>query len=544
MTALLTATPSVGAQVNVATSRYNNQRTSVNSSETILTPSNVNSTNFGKLFSQAVDGYVFAQPLYVPNVTINGAVHNVVYVATEHDSVYAFDADSNTGANAQPLWRTSFLSSGVTTVPSANVNCTDINPEYGITGTPVIDLSTNTLYAVAETLENNGTSYVKKLHALDITTGAERPGSPTVISASVTVPGQSAVTFNTQWQGQRAGLLLYNGVVYIAFASHCDNPGWRGWILGYSYNGSSFSQAFVFSPEPSSVNGRQAGIWMAGQGLPMDSGSNLFVATGNGQFDTNLTPPINYGDSILRIDLSQGPTVQDYFTPANQSTLDGNDEDLGSGGIAFLPDQTLPSPPHLLVQAGKGGAILVVNRDNMGHFNSSSNNVVQELDGAVGSIYGSPVYFNGKVYLWGAGDVLKAFTITSGMLSTSPTDKGSNIFGFPGATPTISASGTSNAILWALDTGMFSDSGPGGPEVLHAYNAGNLAGGELYNSSMNASRDNPGGAIKFAVPTVVNGKVYVGAEGQLSVYGELGLPRRAPPVPTTPPFSGHGREFT
>jgi len=518
---LLMATIPAAAQVNVTTSRYNNQRTSVNSSETILTPSNVNSTDFGKLFSQAVDGYVFAQPLYVPNVTINGAVHNVVYVATEHDSVYAFDADSNTGANAQPLWHTSFLSSGVTTVPSANVNCTDINPEYGITGTPVIDLSTNTLYAVAETLENNGTSYVKKLHALDITTGAERPGSPTVISASVTVPGQSAVTFNTQWQGQRAGLLLYNGVVYIAFASHCDNPGWRGWILGYSYNGSSFSQAFVFSPEPSSLNGREAGIWMAGQGLPMDAGSNLFVATGNGQFDTNLTPPINYGDSILRIDLSKGPTVQDYFTPANQSTLDGNDEDLGSGGIAFLPDQTLPSPPHLLVQAGKGGAILVVNRDNMGHFNSSSNNVVQELDAAVGSIYGSPVYFNGKVYFWGAGDVLKAFTVTNGMLSTSPTDKGSNIFGFPGATPTISANGPSNAILWALDTGMFRDSGPGGPEVLHAYNAGNLAGGELYNSSMNASRDNPGGAIKFAVPTVVNGKVYVGAEGQLSVYGLL-----------------------
>ena len=250
-----------------------------------------------------------AQPLYAPNLTINGVAHNVVFVATEHDSVYALDADSNLGANANPLWHTSFLSSGVTTVP-IYPNCNDVYPEYGITGTPVTDLSTNTLYAVAETLENNGTSYVKKLHALDITTGAEKPGSPVVISASVTVPGQSPVTFDPQWQLNRAGLLLYNGVVYIGFVSHCDFGTWQGWILGYSYNGSIFPQVFVFSTEPSSVNGKGAGIWMSGYGLPMDTGCNLFVATGNGQFDTTITPPIDYGDSILRIDLSQGPTVQ------------------------------------------------------------------------------------------------------------------------------------------------------------------------------------------------------------------------------------------
>ena len=341
---LLTAAVPTGAQVSVTTSGYNNQRTNVDSNETVLTPANVNFTNFGKLFSQSVEGEIFAQPLYVPGVTINGTVHNVVYVATEHDMVYAFDADSNTGIiNAQPLWQTSFVSSGVTTV-SSNL-CADITPEYGVTGTPVIDRSMNALYVVAETLENGGTSYVKKLHALDITTGAEKPGSPIVISASVTVPGQGAVTFDTEWENQRAALLLYNGVVYIGFGSHCDGGDWRGWILGYSYNnGTGFSQVFVFCDEPSSVNGRGAGIWMSGQGLAMDAGSNLFFTTGNGQFDTNITPPINYGDAVMRLDLSQGPTVQDYFVPMDEIQRDTGDEDLGAGGVALLPDQSGPNP--------------------------------------------------------------------------------------------------------------------------------------------------------------------------------------------------------
>ena len=272
--AILLMTPAIptAGQVSVTTYQYNNQRTGVNGNETILTPSNVNATNFGKLFFQAVDGDIYAEPLYVPNVTINGAIHNVVYVATENDSVYAFDADSNTGGNAQPLWQTSFLPSGAT--PVSDNYCTDITPEYGITGTPVIDPSTNTLYAVAESFENS--TYVKRLHAINITTGAEQPGSPIVITASVTVPGQSAVTFDTLWENQRAGLLFYNGVVYIAFGAHCDGGDWRGWILGYSYNGSSLTQSFVYSTEPSSVNGAGGGIWNSGQGLPMDTGSNLF----------------------------------------------------------------------------------------------------------------------------------------------------------------------------------------------------------------------------------------------------------------------------
>ena len=520
---LLTATVSA-AQVNVTTSRYNNQRTSVNRNETTLTPANVNAASFGRLFSQAVDGYIFAQPLYLSNVTIGGARHNVVYVATEHDSVYAFDADSNTGANAPPLWHTSFLSLGVTTVPSnmlpAGTANTDIIPEVGITGTPVIDLPRKILYVVAETLEDGGTSFVKKLHALDIATGLEMPGSPVAISAAASVPGESTVVFNTQGANQRSGLLLYNGAVYIGFSSHGDGTTTiRGWILGYSYDGSGFSQVFVYCSEPSSATGWAGGIWMTGQGLPMDAGSNLFVVTGNGQFDTDVTPPINYGDSIIRIDLSKGPTVQDYFTPWNQATLSANDQDMGSGGIAILPDQP-GANQHLLVHAGKEGTIYVVNRDNMGHFHPSRDNVVQEL-GILFAAFSSPVYFNGKIYYWGCNDVVKAFTVTDGWLSPTPTDLGKVWLNFPGATPTISANGTSDGILWALETDAFRNTGPGGPAVLFAYDAANLSTGLLYSSSQDLSRDNPGGAVKFTVPTVANGKVYVGTAGQLSVYGLL-----------------------
>ena len=268
------------SQVLVTTYRNNLARSGENLQETILTPSNVAPAQFGKLFSQPVDGQVYAQPLYMPSVSVPGkGIHNMIFVVTAHDTVYAFDADSS----AAPLWRVSLATApGERPLNVSDVlGCNSMTPEIGITGTPVIDSAAGTLYVVAVTILNG--SFVHRLHALDITTGAEKPGSPVVISASVTVPGQSTVTFDPTWQLQRAGLLLYNGVVYIAFASYCDQQDWRGWIIGYSYNGSSFSRAFVFSDEPSSVNGRQAGIWMAGQGLSMDTGSNMFVATGNGR---------------------------------------------------------------------------------------------------------------------------------------------------------------------------------------------------------------------------------------------------------------------
>jgi chitobiase/beta-hexosaminidase-like protein len=527
------------AQVNVTTSYYNNQRTGVNSQETILTPQNVNPNSFGKLFSQVVDGSVYAQPLYVANVVIpNKGTHNVVYVATEHDTVYAFDADDNTGPNAQPLWRTSFLSSTISSVPSTNLGTTDIIPEIGITSTPVIDLSSNTIYVVAETLEN-GSNYVKRLHALDITTGAEKAGSPAAITASVAGTGQGSkagmVSLNVQWQMNRAGLLLYNGVLYIGFGSHQDFDIWHGWVLGY--DASSLQQVFTFCDTP---NAYQAGIWMAGEGLPMDSGSNVFFSTGNGGFDASNSSLEDYGDSIIRLDLSKGAMVQDYFTPSNQSALDTSDMDLGSGGVLILPDQPGPNT-HLLVQAGKKGTIYLIDRDNMGQFNSSSNNIVQELVSAVGSMYSTPVYFNGKVFFWGQSDVVKAFALTNGLLSTSPQDQGSTTLGFPGAHPVISANGSANAILWALESDNYSMSGPSGPAVLRAYDATNLSGGEIYNSNKNQASDNPGGAVKFAVPTVANGKVYVGAEGVLSVFGELAsVSRVAKPsiAPTAQTFTG------
>ena len=539
---LLVSAFTAAAQVSVTTYQYSSQRLGVNSSETILTPSNVNSSNFGKLFSRAVDGYVFAQPLYVPNVTIEGVSHNVVYVATEHDGVYAFDADSNTGANASPLWYTSFLSTNVTTVPDTAIGgCQDINPEVGITGTPVIDLSSNTIYLVASTIENGVNT--KKLHALNITTGAEKSGSPIVITAQVPSTGPNSsggyLTFDTTWENQRPGLLLYNGVVYIGFSAHCDYGTWHGWLLGYST--SNLQQTFVTAIAPNGYNG---GVWMAGQGLAMDTGSNLFVATGNGTFDTALNPPVDYGDSIIRMDLSKGPTVQDYFTPYDQSTLQGNDTDVGSGGVLVLPSQS-GNYPNLLVQAGKAGNIFLLNRDiyaasdtthsfkNMGHYNASRDDILQELDGAVGGTWSSPIYFNGRVYFWGSGDFLKAFSLslnsTTGYteLSTSPVDKSSQSFGFPGATPTISANGTSNPVLWALESDAFSDTGPGGEAILRAYNASSISAGELYDSNMSPGRDNPGQAIQFSVPTVANGKVYVGAEGQLSVFGLLGSETQA-----------------
>jgi hypothetical protein len=550
---LLLASPfAVAAQVSVTTYQYGNQRLGVNSSETILTPSNVKSTSFGKLFSRNVDGYIFAQPLYVPDVTIGGVSHNVVYVATEHDGVYAFDADSNTGANASPLWYTSFLSTNVTSVPDSAIGgCQDINPEVGITGTPVIDLSSNTIYLVAATVENGVNT--KKLHALNITTGAEQSGSPVVITAQVPSTGPNSsggyLTFDTTWENQRPGLLLYNGVIYIGFSAHCDYGTWHGWLLGYST--SNLQQTFVTAIAPNGYNG---GIWMAGQGLAMDTGSNLFIATGNGTFDTALNPPLDYGDSIIRIDLSKGTTVQDYFTPYDQSTLQGNDTDVGSGGVVVLPSQS-GNYPDMLVQAGKAGNIFLLNRDiyaasdtihsfkNMGHYNASRDNILQELDGAVGGMWSSPIYFNGRVYFWGSGDILKVFSLslnsTTGYseLSTSPVDKSTQGFGFPGATPTISANGTSNAVLWALESDAFRDTGPGGEAILRAYNASSISAGELYDSNMSPGRDNPGQAIQFAVPTVANGKVYVGAEGQLSVFGLVGSETQAA-APTFDPGGG------
>jgi hypothetical protein len=527
--------------VSVLTYHNDNFRDGLNNQETILTPANVNSTNFGRLYNVSVDGYVYAQPLYMPNVTIGGQTHNVVFIATEHDSVYAFDANNPSNG---PLWQTSFInpSAGVTTVPSADTNTTDIVPEVGITGTPVIDGTTGTLYVVAKTKENpsGGTNpdYVQRLHALDITTGADKmpavvigdtqyDGTNYTYVSGVSVPGtgdgsvKGVVTFNALRENQRPGLLLLNGVVYVAAASHGDNGPYHGWVIGYNATTLQLTSALNVDP-----NGGLAGIWMTGNGPAADSAGNVYASTGNGTFDAN-TGGADYGDSVVKLSTSSGLAVASYFTPYNQASLAQLDLDLGSGGILLLPDQP-GLHPHELITAGKEGKIYVLNRDSLGGFNATADQVVQEFKGLNKSAYSSPAYFNNTVYYHGVGDVLKAFGLSNGMLRTHPSSVSKTTFGNPGATPSISANGTSNGIVWELQTDAWIR---GGPAVLHAYDASNVSR-ELYNSSQKGTRDKLGPAVKFSVPTIANGKVYVGTRTSFSIFGLLGMAVTEPAATT------------
>jgi len=507
-------------QVSVTTSRNDNNRDGQDLNETILTPDNVNVNQFGKLFSQPVDGYVYGQPLYVPDVTIDGTEHNVVFVATEHDSVYAFDADSNSGQNASPLWHRSFINpkKGITTVSSSEQNCTDVWPEIGITSTPVIDANSGTLYVLAKTVENG--VYRQRLHALDITTGKDETGSPKIVAAKVPGTGEGSVngtlSFDPYNEAQRPGLLLQNGTVYIGWASYCDHDPWHGWVMGY--NEGTLKQTMVWSSTP---NGGRGGVWQAGTGLAGD-GTDVFFSTGNGTFDANVSGQIDYGDTVTKLKPTGKPAkVLDYFTPYNQNGLSNSDKDLGSGGNLLLPDQVGGPHEHLLIAVGKEGSIYLLDRDNMGHFHAKNNSqIVQDLENAIGGMWATAGWWNNNVYFGGSKDYMRQYTFdpATGLLSTSAASMTPTTFGFPGPTPSISANGTSDAIVWALEKDAPQLKVPG---TLHAYDATNLAN-ELYNTDQNNARDNPGDAVKFAIPTVANGKVYVGAVKQLSVYGLLG----------------------
>ena len=515
------------AQVSVTTYHNDSSRTGQNVHETILTTANVNPGQFGRIFVQPVDGYIYAQPLYVPNVTIGGAAHNVVFVATEHDSVYAFDADNRSGANASPLWHVSFINPpAVTTVDSyGDAGCGDLVPEIGISGTPVIDTGSGTLYVVANTKENG--VFFQRLHALDIATGAEKFGGPVAIQGTVAGTGDGSsggqVSFDPLKQNQRPALLLRNGVVYISSASHCDISPYHAWVFGY--NASNLQQVAVWNSTP---NGGLGGIWQGGGGPAADS-AGIYFATGNGTFDVN-TGGKDWGDTILKMSAPTGGTLRplSYFTPFNQDVLAADDTDLGSGGVVLLPDLPQGSAhQHLLVQCGKEGSVYLVDRDNMGGYNSTTDQVVQELAGAIGGIWGMPAYWNNTVYFGGQYDNLKAFSFNannSGLLSASAVSYSPESFGYPGPTPSISANGTGNAILWAIQTDAY---GSNGAAVLHAYDATNLAH-ELYNSTQNGASDTPGPAVKFAAATVVHGKVYVGTATQLAVYGLRPPPAGAP----------------
>jgi hypothetical protein len=542
------------AQTPVLTQHNNSARTGAYTTETVLTPANVNQTTFGKLFSYPVDGRIYAQPLYVPNVSITGkGTHNIIFIATEHDSIYAFDADSNGGANSTPLWQITLLDSahgapsGATTVPNGDISTADIVPEIGITGTPVIDAATGTLYVIGKTKEGSTSSptYVQRLHALDISSGAEKFGGPVALSASVPGTGNGAsggvLHFDPKWQLNRAGLLLQNGVVYVAFGSHGDNGPWHGWIL--SYDAATLSQISEYCTTP---NGLGSGVWMAGTGLAADvidsvnkPYGRMFIPTGNGSF--NATPPytnsMNYGDDIIRLDLSGGTlTVQDSFTPFNQATLSSSDKDLASGGVLLLPDQSVGGHTHLLIQAGKEGKFYLVDRDNMGGFNSSTDNVVQVIAGQSGGLWSAPAFWNNTLYEWGKLTNLQAFTLANGKFSTTPTAISQENSGFPGATPSVSSNGNTSGVVWAIRTDQYNQ---GTSAVLYAFDAFNVAT-ELYNSSQNSSRDSAGQATKFAVPTIANGKVYVGTAGELDVYGLL----NATPTTATPVISPAGQTFT
>lgn len=528
---LFSALPSL-AQNSVLTQHNDNSRTGQNTNETILTTANVNTSQFGKLFSQPVDGYIYAQPLYASNLVIPGnGTHNVVFVATEGDSVYAFDADNNAGANANPLWMASLIdtahgaAAGATTVNSStDIGCGDLIPQIGITSTPVIDLASGTIYVEAKSKENG--AFVHRLHALNILTGAEKAPGPVVITATVKGRGDGSsngsLTFDALHQNNRPGLLLLNGIVYIAYASHCDIGPYHGWV--FAYDAGTFAQKGVFVSTPDAGLG---GFWQSGAGLAADSSGNIFSATGNGLFDSHNIPATQFGDTLLKLALSGGKlSVVDYFTPFNQAGLRQYDADLDSGGILLLPDQS-GNHPHLLLQAGKEGRIYLVDRDQMTannlHYCTTCNSarkdtqIVQEIPSALGGMWSMPAYWNGSVYFWGSGDVLKAYSITNGTLSATPASLSTDSYGFPGATPSISANGNTNGIVWSLKTDAYASNGS---SVLRAHNASNVAN-MLYSSDQNSTRDDPGGAVKFSVPTVINGKVYVGAVGLLSVYGLL-----------------------
>ena len=526
-TLLLLSVSPLRAQVSVLTSHNDNARTGLNPNEVVLTHTNVNQAGFGKIFDQPVDGPVYAQPLYVPNVSItNKGVHNVVFVVTQHDSVYAIDADSNVGSNAAPLWHISFINpaAGITPVQASEAaypspDCLTFQGEIGITGTPVIDPTNGTIYLVSRTKEpisRGSSSYVQvqRLHALDISTGAERPSSAVVIGA--TVPGTGAassggwVSFDPSRELQRSALLLSGGVVYIAWASYCDIDPYHGWIIGY--DATTLQQLGVFNDTP---NGTEGGIWMAGAGPAAASDGSLYCITGNGTFDTNNAPS-NFGDSFVKLVQGASLVATDYFTPYNQASLAQADEDLGSGGAVVLPDSVgNTAHPHLLVGCGKQGKIYLLDRDNLGHFNPNNDSQIVE-DVSLGStVFGLPAFFNNRLYYQGVGLPLKEFAISNTIINPTPLSQTAETVTFRGATPSVSADGLTNGIVWELvPTPTLGVMG------LRAYNADNLAQ-KLYDSytSWLAGAPDRLSFVKFVVPTIANGKVYVGTTNTLAVFG-------------------------
>ena len=508
---------------DVTTYHNDNARTGQNLSETILTPSNVNSTTFGKLFVIPADGKVDAQPLYVSAVNFSSGTHNALYVATEHGSVYAIDADNGT-----QLWKVSMLKTGE--VPSDDRSCGQVTPEIGVTSTPVISRSNGpngTIYVVAMSKDGSG-NYHQRLHALDLTTGAEQFGGPVDVQATYPKIGGS-VTFDPKQYKDRAGLLLLNGVIYTSWASHCDHTPYTGWLI--SYSAATLAQVSVYNFTP---NGALGAVWMAGAGPAVDPAGNIYFLAANGTFDTTLNAQGfpnsgDFGNAFMKLSTAGNVmSTADFFAMSNVASENAGDTDLGSGGALVLPDMTDSKgvTRHLAVGAGKDQHIYLVDRDNMGKFNSQTNAIYQDIPTALGgSEYAMPAFFNNRLFYGSVNDAIRGYQFSSALLVTPPTWTTPNTFPYPGTTPSISANGLTNGIVWAAANTS--------PAILYAYDAADLH--QLYNSNQAAGgRDQFGSGNKFITPTVVNGKVYVGTTNGVGVFGILPTQPPQPPVITSP----------
>jgi chitodextrinase len=528
------ASATIGVTDLTAVTTYHNDlsRDGANTHEFALNTSNVATATFGKLFSCPADGAIYAQPLWVSNLTITGGPHNVIFAVTMHDSVYALDADTTPCVT---YWHKSLLPTGETFVSNNDVSTSDIYPDIGILGTPVIDTSTNTIYLVAKSKVSGtnctpGTSCHQRLHSLSLIDGSEKFGGPVDITSAISVPGTGDgssggnVAFDPLRENQRPGLVLLNGVVYVAWASHGDNGPYHGWVMGFK--ASTLQLVTTFNANP---NGSDSGIWMAGGAPAADSSGNLYFLTGNGTFDAD-SGGLDYGDSTVKLSTSSGLSVSSYFTPADQSGLEGGDADHGSGGAAILVDQPAGAPhQHLVIGGGKEGNLFLLDRDNLGGYGANStpndSNAVQKFFEGNG-IFATAAFWNNALYIAGSGGSLNSFAFNAGTgkFNTSQTSQSGFSFGFPGATPSVSSTpSNTNGIVWATDSSNYgtNDGGPqtAGPAILHAFDATNV-GTELWNSAMaGGNRDQAGNAVKFTVPTVANGKVYIGTRGNDNTNG-------------------------
>ena len=512
------AVASVGVTdlAGVATWRNDREHSGVNSQEYALTHQNVTSGKFGKLFSCPVDGWIYAQPLWMANLNIRRERHNVAFIATENDSLYAFDAD---GPGCKSVWSTpsvNLIPKGEKIAPLVDLEHDSfaLGPVTGITGTPVIDPSSQTIYlvAVSETIDTR--TIVQRLHGIDIRTGRERPGSPVIITASLRGTGydnvNGTVTFTPKMQKQRAGLFLLNGIVYICWGGYNNTDFYHGWLMGY--DASTLAQVRVLND---TIDGGRGGIWMSGASPMVDSEGNIYLITGNGDFNADHSGGRNFGDSFLKLSTSGALSVADWFTPFDQKKLAEEDLDFGTGGGAILPEQVGGPYAHLLVGCSKSGTLYVLNRDNLGRYNSQSNSqIVQGFRADKNEIYATPLFWQNVLYVTADIGPLKAFRFlpANGQFETTPFSTSSLRSVYPGVVPVLSAAGTENAILWVID--------PASPDVLHAYDPSNLKT-EFWNSSQASQHDQAGSGVKFTVPTVANGKVYVGTQTELDVYGLL-----------------------